>query len=451
MEIRKSEAKPAPRLAGVPILGILPKLWQDPLGIFLKAGTEHPHIVRLDLGPAPAYLVSHPDGVKYVLQDNNRNFVKGYDKAKPVLGDGLVSSEGELWRRQRRLMQPAFHKKRLAELLPLMVETTGEMLAEWQKIAETGQPIDIAREIMLLTQTIIVKTMFSTDVGDQAEEIAGAFASTLEYLNMILLSPFSLVTSLPIPINRRFRRAMNLIDSAVYGIIQQRRETGVQRNDLVQMLMDARDEETGEGMSEQQMHDELLTIFLAGHETTAALLSWTFYLLAQHPQAEERVREELAQVLSGRTPEFDDLSKLTYTGEVLHESLRLNPPAWMFARQSVEEDEVGGYRIPARATIFLSPYVTHRLPQFWEQPEQFIPERFDPETSRERPRYAFFPFGGGPRLCIGNNFALMEAPAILSMVLQSFRLKLTSDRPVKVRPVATLRPHQGLSMHLERC
>lgn len=439
--------QPVPRVAGVPLLGVLPRVWRDPLAFFLRCGMENPRIAVFQIGPATMYLASHPESVKYILQDNNKNYVKGYDSVKPLLGEGLVTSEGELWRRQRRLMQPAFHRQRLAELLPIMTVSTEKMLEEWR--ARGGEQRNVARELMLLTQNIIVRTMFSADVSDRAEEIAAAFAFAMEYLNTVMFSPIPHYEKLPTPTNLRFRRAMQFIDSVIYGLIRERRQSGAERNDLLQMLMDARDEDTGEGMSERQMHDEILTIFLAGHETTATLLTWSLYLLGQHPEIEERMRGEFAQVLRGRTPEFDDVGNLTYTRQVLDETLRLYPPAWMFARQAVANDEIGGFHLPARSMIVLSPYVTHHLPDFWPEPFRFDPERFAPGAEIDRPRYAYFPFGGGPRMCIGNHFALMEAPIILPMIMQNFRLKPAANETVRPRPAATLRLRPGLPMHIE--
>ena len=449
MTTKESEVRNMPRISGVPIIGALPSLWKDTLGFFLRAGTEHPHIVKIELGPSRMHLVSHPDGVKHVLQDNQRNYVKKYDQAKPLLGDGLVTSEGELWRRQRRLIQPAFHKQKLAELLPMMTGATQEMLDDWRKRGGADEPLDLAREIMLLTQTIILRTMFSTDITENAEAIADAFSTTLEHLNLSIVAPFPILHALPTPANRRFREAMLVIDKAVYGMIAERRESGVKRGDLLQMLIDARDEETGQGMSDKQMHDEVLTIFLAGHETTAALLGWTFYLLGQNPEAAERLQAEIDSTLNGSAPTLEQIGSMQYTGQVLHEALRLYPPAWMFARTPVEDDVIGGYPVPAGSMIMLSPFVTHRLPQVWDEPDRFDPDRFAPGADPTRPRYAFFPFGGGPRLCIGNNFALMEAPAILSMILHNFKFRLAEGYTVKTLPAATLRPRPGLHVHIQ--
>jgi cytochrome P450 len=448
-EQNTQELLTVPRPDGLPILGVLPQVWKDTLGFFLRSGTAHPDVVRLDFGPARLYLVSSPEGVKHILQDNHRNYNKGYDRAKPLLGEGLVTAEGEKWRRQRRLMQPAFHRQRLAELLPTMTHATSEMLNHWKTKRGADEPMDIAKEIMLLTQTIILRTMFSSDIGRNPEEIAEAFGTALEYLNLAIVAPFPILQSLPTRANRRFRRAMRVIDKAVYGIISERRESGEKRNDLLQMLLDARDEDSGEGMSDQQLHDEVLTIFLAGHETTASLLGWTFYLVGQDAQVEERLRAEISTVLDGREPVMEDFGKMPYTMQTLHEVLRLYPPAWMFARQPIEDDVINGYRIPAGATVTLSPYVTHRLPHVWDQPDRFDPDRFAPERESERPRYAFFPFGGGPRMCIGNNFALMEAPALLAMIMHSYQLKLAPGYTIKAQPSATLRPRPGVYMNIQ--
>lgn len=439
---------PGPR--GYPLIGNIPQLSRDPLGFFLSMGRLHPHIVRLPLGPRTMYLVSHPTEVKYILQDNQKNYAKGYDQARPVLGDGLVTAEGEHWRKQRRLMQPAFNRSALVNLLPLMVSSTEEALDDWQKRSANGQPLDMAREYMLLTQTIIVRTMFSADLGNRAFEIADAFATALEYLNSTLVSPLPINEKLPTPLNRRFNKAMRYLEGIIQEFIDTRRAQPAQRRDLLDMLVAARDEETGQPMSDKQMKDEILTIFLAGHETTATLLAWTSLLLSQHPEVDAKVRAEMDTQLKGRIPSFDDLSSLTYTEMVLQESLRIYPPAWMFARMTINADELGGFHIPAGTMLMLSPYVTQHLEDFWPEPDRFDPLRFSEAGRGDRPNYAWFPFGGGPRLCIGKMFALMEAPLILSMLYQRFRLSLVPGQSIQPQPVATLRPKPGIFMHLER-
>jgi cytochrome P450 len=423
-----TEIEIPPAAPGVPLLGVLPQVWRNPLIFFLNTAIEHGGVVQIQMGPGQMYLVSHPEAVKRVLLDNNKNYIKGYDKAKSLFGEGLLTSEGEKWLRQRRLMSPAFSRSTLISLLPMMVEAAQQKINEWNARSDPQQPVDMASEMMLLTQTIILKTMFSTDIGENAGQAAEAFTVALEHLNFTMMVPFEFVQNLPIPANIRFNAAIKYLDELIYGFIEERRRNGLQREDLLGMLMAARDEETGEGMTDQQMRDEMITIFLAGHETTASLLGWTWYLLGQNPAIQAGLRLEQQDRLDGRIPNHEDLRTLDYTRKVLEEALRMYPPAWMFARQSVNEDILNGYQIPAGATIMLSPYVTHRLPEFWDDPERFDPERFTADKMEQRHRFAYFPFGGGPRLCIGNNFALMEAPLLLTMLMQNFRFELIPIR-----------------------
>lgn len=428
-----------PRARSMPVLGSIPFLASNPLSFFLNSALRGGPLVELNMVRARTYLVSAPDDVKRILVDNNKNYIKAYDITKPVLGNGLINSEGDLWLRQRRLMQPSFSRQMMAEYQPVMVQATQEMIATWR--SQPQQTRDISAEMMLLTQTIILRTMFSTDIGGQAKEIAADFATTLEYFNSFLLSPGEFIHKLPTPTNLRFKAALRRLEELVYRIITERRKQGSsQRRDLLSAMMEARDPETGAAMSDKQMRDEIMTIFLAGHETTASLLGWTFYLLSQRPEIEAQVRAELASELGGREPGLDDTSRLTFTRQVLDEALRLYPPAWMFARILVGEDTLGGYTLPAGVVVMLSPYVTHRLPEFWEAPEQFMPERFTAEKVNARPRYTYFPFGGGPRQCIGMPFAMLEAPLILAMVMQAFKLEGLPDQKMHARPVATLRP-----------
>jgi cytochrome P450 len=365
-----------------------------------------------------------------VLRENYKNYVKGYGKVRVLLGNGLVLSEGSFWRRQRRLMQPAFHRRRLAGFADAMTDETARMLDSWEAKVVEGKPLDVAMEMTLLTQRIIVKTMFGSDVGEEGERIARAFETALAGIDARFLIPLWM-TRLPLPVNRRFKKALATIDEAVHRIIRERRREGQEGgDDLLSMLMEARDEETGETMSDQQIQDEVTTIYLAGHETTAVTLAWAWYLLSKSPEVARGVREEVSRVLGERTPGIEDVPNLTYTKMVIDETLRLYPAAWMISRTAVEEDEIEGYRIPAGQTLFLSPYVTHRRPDLWPNPEGFDPERFAPESGGERPRFAYFPFGGGPRQCIGNNFAHVEAILVVAMVMQRYRLDLMSGQTV---------------------
>ena len=433
------------RLTGYPLVGNLPRMLREPLKTLLDAQRDLGDVVRVDLAPQSFYLLSRPDHVRRVLQENPGNYTKGYARAATaLLGNGLVLNEGEPWLRQRRMMQPAFHRRRLAGFAETMVEETQEMLERWDTVASEGRPFDVAREMKDLTRSIVVRTMFGTAVvGAQGAKIGQAFDDVLAGIEVRALLP-ALFARLPIPSNRRFERATRTLEKEVNRTIGERRRSGSEGDDLLGMLMSARDEETGEPMGDRQLRDEVLTIYLAGHETTANALSWVWYLLSKSPEAARNVREEVARVLGGRYPGLEDLPRLVRTRMVVDETLRLYPPAWFFMRTAVESDSFGEHRIPAGSLLMLSPYVTHRRSDLWENPEGFDPERFAPEREKGRPRYSYYPFGGGPRQCIGNNFALMEATLIVAAVAQDYRLDLVPGREVKARPTTTLGPRPGV-------
>lgn len=433
---------------GYPLIGVIPHLRKDPLNFFLSTAIEYGDVAKLDLGPREFYLVTQPESIKYILQDNNRNYRKGYDQAKPLLGEGLVTSEGNFWLQQRRLIQPLFLQSQIGRYIPFITAATDEMLAEWEIHALNNKPVDVAHEMMRLTQKIILRTMFSTDTGAETEQIAHAFDMSLEHLNQILFSPSRILDRLPTPANIRHRHALEYLNKFVFDLISQRRLSKKESNDLLSRLIQARDSETGLGMSDQQVRDEVMTIFLAGHETTANALAWTWYLLANSPGQYDSLVSEIDQVLAGRTPTENDLAALIFSRMVFDETLRLYPPAWMFARHAIEDDEVGGYFIPANSMLMISPYVTHRLPDIWHDPEYFYPQRFNSENIGQRHKFAYFPFGGGPRVCIGNMFAITEGLIILSMVTQYFRLSLVPQQNIKPTPIATLQPKPGVFMNL---
>ncbi len=437
-------APPGPR--GYPIVGVIPMIGKDILGFFMRMTEDYGDIVRLKLGPKTFYLVNHPDGLKQVLQDNNRNYRKGYDQAKPLIGEGLVSSEGEFWRRQRRLVQPLFHRRRIGGFAETMIASSYEQLQGWSEMVGQSQPIDLAAEMSRLTQKIIAKTMFSTDVGDQTDALLEAFDIGLQYFNQQLFNPIPFLDRLPTPTNIRFRRALKLLDGVMFDLIEERKRAPVERDDLLGLLLKVRDADTGEGMSDQQIRDEVLTIFFAGHETTAATLAWAWYLLANHPDAAKRLYQEVDRVLGDRRPTPEDYEALQYTRGVIQESMRLFPPAWMFARQAIEPDIICGYHIPAGAALFLCPYTTHRHPDFWDRPNEFDPTRFEPAVSQDRHRMAYVPFGAGPRLCIGRDFSLLEGTLILAITAQQFSLALASGAEVQAQPVATLKPRPAVWM-----
>jgi cytochrome P450 len=431
-------------------VGVLPQVRRDQLAFFVGAARDYGDVAMLDFGLQQFLLVSHPDGLKHVLHDNLRNYVKCYDVVKPLLGQGLVTSEGDLWRGQRRLMQPAFHRERIRGFVETMTGDASAMLDRWAQAHRAGAPVDVADAAMRLTQSIIVKTMFSEGglgTAEEEERVHQAFTVTLEYFTYLMFPRLRFPGWVPTPTNRRFQRAIQTLEEVVYRLIAERRRAGPDgRTDLLSMLVHARDEETSAGMSDRQVRDEVMTIFLAGHETTATTLAWAWYQLSLHPEVAQRLEAEVDQVLQGRVPTAEDVPHLPYTRMVVDETLRLYPAAWMFARAAVGEDQVGGYRVAPGQMLMISPYVLHRRPDLWPNPEAFDPLRFTPEHALHRHKYAYLPFSGGPRVCIGNTFAQMEATLVLAMAAQRFRLHLVPGRPVRAEPTSTLRPRPGVWM-----
>lgn len=437
---------PGPR--GYRLLGVFPRARQNPLQFFLSAARQYGDVVFLRMGFHRVYLISHPSLIKHVLEDNVHNYRKGgrIEEIKPLFGEGVTTSEGDLWRRQRSLVQPAFHRQHLARLDTLMTGATAAMLERWGSAAACGQPLDCAVEMMRLTREIALTALFSADVREEADAVGRALATVLEHINHRLWAFLDLTERLPTPRNRRFQQALRTLDTFVHRMIDEHRQGSKASGDLLAMLLGSRDPETGARMSDTQLRDEVMTLFVAGHQTTANALAWTWYLLSQDLDVQCRLRAELASVLGGRTPTYQDLPKLTYTRMVIEEAMRLYPPTWITARTPIEDDEIGGYRIPANSVVLLSPYVTHHHPDFWENPETFDPKRFTPERAANRPRYAYFPFGGGPRVCIGKGFALMEAQLIVAFVAQKYHLALVPGYPVEPHPMMTLQPRYGLLM-----
>ena len=435
---------PAPR--GLPVLGVLPNFMRDPLACLMDA-TQYGPVVSLG---ANTYSVNDPALIKHILQDNHRNYDNRQTptlmKLRPLLGRGLVLNEGESWLQQRRLMQPAFHRKRLAALGAMMADEAAALVQRWQTHAGEGSPVGISREMTQVTMRIILKAMFSTDIEGDFDAMSQAIQVALAQISKRVLSLVSVPESWPTPGNRAFDAAVRTLDGFVYRIIEERRRSGKQMDDLLGMLLEARDEETGEGMSDTQLRDEVMTLFLAGHETTANLLTWAWYLIGTHLEVEQRLHAELDAVLGGRLPTVADLPALPYARMIVDETLRLYPIAWLVSRQPNEDDDVGGYRIPAGATVLVSPYVLQHHPAYWENPEQFDPQRFAPESSSNRPRFAYFPFGGGPRQCIGNSFAQMEAHLIIATIAQAYRLRLLPGEQVELKAAITLTPRNPLRM-----
>ena len=436
-----SGVAPGPR--GHPLLGSLPDVRRDPIGLFLESFRRYGDLVRFRFGPATAHLVSAPAGVNHVLAENHRNYGKqtrGYRNLRYVLGNGLLTAEGDHWRRQRRIAQPAFHRQRIAGFGQTMARAAREAAASLS--ARRGQTVDVHQEMMRLTLRIVGETLLAHDPTDAADEVGAALKYLLSLANERSSRVLDLPPLLPTRENRRFRRALATLDAVVLRMIAERRSRPGDRGDLLSMLIQARDAETGEAMDDRQLRDEAMTIFLAGHETTANALTYTWVLLSRYPAAMRQLRAELSQVLGGRAPSAEDLPRLTLTRRILQEAMRLYPPAWIISRSATGADEIGGFPIPAGSLILISPYVVHRHPGLWSNPEGFDPERF----AVEPPRGAYLPFGGGPRMCIGNAFASMEAELVIATLAQDLTFELAPGEPVDLEASITLRPRKGVAM-----
>jgi cytochrome P450 len=404
-------------------------------------------MVSLRLGPRRIILLNHPDLLEQVLLTQNHNFIKHFAmRINPlVFGQGLLSSEGDFWLRQRRLIQPAFTRQRVSAYGPTMVEATRRLLASWVP----GRTVDIYTEMMRLTLAITARTLFDADVEGDASKVGEA----LERLQENFLQRFQSLLPLPLWIptsqNLRIRGVVRRLDQILYRFIEQRRQTSEARKDLLSILLHARDEGGGQ-MSDRQLRDEAMTIFLAGHETTALALSWAWYLLGQHPPVEERLAAEVRDVLGERLPTADDVPRLSYVEKVVQEAMRLYPPVYVVGREAVRDCEIGGFPIPRGMTLLMSQWVLHRDPRFFEEPEVFRPERWTEGLAKQLPKFAYFPFGGGPRVCIGNTFAMMEMVLVLATIAQQFCFTFQPGQPVVPWPTFTLRPQHGIPAVLSR-
>jgi cytochrome P450 len=419
----------------------------------LEAHHKYGDVVQLKLGPRTAFALFHPEHVYHVLVKGRENFTKqarGYQKLRRIIGNGLVTSEGDFWLRQRRLAQPAFAPQRLAGFAETMVTATDDVTRAWNEAANSHQQVNIAAQMMHLTLRIVGETLLGTDVTGEANDVGTCLTLVLEETSRRIHSPWDFQERIPTPTNRRFDQALNRLDQAVHRIINERRRQPGTGDDLLSRLMSARDDETGLQMTDEQLRDEVMTFFLAGHETTAVALTWIWYLLSKHVDARRRLEEEVDRVLGGRLPTIEDMPRLAYTKLVVQESMRLFPPVWGMARLTAKDEQLGKLFIPARSPVLLVQYVTHRHADFWDNPEGFDPERFLPSQVERRHPYAYFPFGAGPRTCIGNHFALLEAVLIVATIASKWRLNLVPGAPVIPQPRITLRPKGGLLMTIQR-
>jgi cytochrome P450 len=416
--------------------------------VFFQELAQYGDLSYFKLGPQQAFFLNHPDFIKEVLVTNNDNFMKGLalQRAKRLLGEGLLTSEGEFHRRQRRLAQPAFHRARIASYAAVMTDYAARLRERWRD----GATLDISEEMMGLTLAIVGKTLFDADVVSDSKDVGAALNVAMDLFNTITIPFFNLLQKLPLPQVRRFDAARAKLDAIIYRLIEERRAAGEDRGDLLSMLLLAQDEEgDGAGMTDEQLRDEAMTIFLAGHETTANALTWTWYLLSQNLDAEKMLHAEIDEVLGGCLPTFADVPRLRYTEMVLAESMRLYPPAWALGRMSLGDCEIGGYHVPRRSLVLMSQYVMHRDARYFPEPLRFEPQRWT-ETAREaRPQFSYFPFGGGPRRCIGEGFAWMEGILLIATLAQQWQMRLAPHHLVALRPVITLRPKYGMRMTVE--
>lgn len=442
----QSDTPPGPK--GVSRLEAL-AFRRDPLGFLTHLAQRYGDISGFHIGSQQVFLLNHPDYIRDVFLMPAQDFRKGpaLQRAKRLLGQGLLTSDGEHHRRQRRFIQPAFHHHRMAQHADMIADYGNRFAARWQD----GETRDVHREMRRLTLAIIGRALFSTDLEADTDSVTRELTASMKRLNLFG-SPKSRVLTvmrkLPLIGPQRFRRARESLDAVIYRIINERKRYEIDSGDLLSVLLAARDDEGG--MSDEQVRDEVMTMMQAGHETTANALTWTWYLLAQHPEAEAKLHHELDRVLAGRPPTFDDLARLPYTEMVLMESMRMYPPAWTVARLTLKDFMVGGYTLPAGSLLLVCQYVMHRDARYFPSPDHFDPERWTTEARNNRPQFSYFPFGGGHRRCIGEALALLEGVLLIATIAGRWRMRLLTTRPVKPQPFISLRPKGGMVMKMER-
>ncbi len=441
---------PGPR--GNLVTGNLSAFAHDPIQMLLDLQREYGGIARQKVGPYLMHTVTHPDGVRHVLQGNYKNYSRGkfYENFKLFFGDGLLTTDGEYWLRHRRMAQPLFHRKVVDGCTNTATEAIDRMLVRWQDVAASGKPVDLVTELMQVSLSILGRVVFNMDFSGYAEVVN---PSVLVGLRTMMpqgnLNDF-IPRWAPTPYNRRLTRAQRNLRDVMQKVISQHAVGGEGTLDLITLLQTAEDVDTGHTLTDEEIHDEVMTIFMAGHETTGNGMAWTLYAVAQHPEVLKRLEAEVDEVLGDRVPTLEDLPRLTYARMVVDESLRVYPPIWGYTRDPVADDEIDGYYIPAGSTIFLSPYATHRYPGVWENPEAFDPERFAPERADSIPPFAYFPFGGGSRKCIGYNLALLQMHLATAMVAQRFRVHVVPGHKVEFGRMVALRPEHGIEATLHR-
>ena len=417
---------------------------RDPLAFFTNLARTYGDIVSYRMGGEQMFFVNDPQHIKDIFVTHNKSFMKGrgLQRAKRLLGEGLLTSEGAVHLRQRRLMQPAFHRESVAGYGQTMVAYAERMRDGWVD----GRTLDIAAEMNRLTLSVVGKTLFDADVESQAVEVGEALTGVMDTFWMMMLPFADAIERLPVPKLRRARMARVRLDQIIYRMIADRRASGRDHGDLLSMLLEAQDEDDGGVMTDEQVRDEAMTIFLAGHETTANALTWLWYLVAGAPEVEAKLHEEIDRVLQGRRPTFADVGTLPYVERVVTETMRLYPPAWIIGRRALVDYPIGSYVMPARSIIIMSPYVLQRDRRYYADPERFDPDRWTAEFRARLPKFAYFPFGGGPRQCIGESFAWMELVLVTATIAQRWKLRLVPGHPVVPQPLVTLRTKHGMRM-----
>ena len=443
---------PGPR--GIPLLGSALDFTRNPIRLFQTMREEYGDLPRFQIGPSVLHVVIDPTDLQYVLQQNHRNYVRGkyYKFFNLFMGDGLLTTDGDFWLKHRRLAQPTFQRQTINTFASSMTAATTELLEGWQTLAASQTQVDIVPEMMRLSLSILGKTLFSRpELGEEVDKVLPAAHTWIDsFIKESLPQNKMLPKWVPTLQNRSVHQAQRSLNDLVDQIIQAHQDGTAQTSDFISTMLNARTGENGETLSYAEIRDETKTLLLAGHETLGVALSWVFYALSQHPQVQEKLEEELDRVLVGRTPTIEDLDQLTYTKMVVDEVLRHYPPVWGVVRDAVQDDEIGGYHIPAGSTLFIAPYVTQHHPDYWENPDVFDPERFSPAKATKRPRYAYFPFGGGPRQCIGNYFAVLQMQLVLATISQQYRFTNVPSVRVEFGALLSLRPVNGVVMRLER-
>jgi cytochrome P450 len=427
---------------------ILRAYQRDALGFYLGYHRRFGDVFRFRLGPFPLYAVRHPDLVQHVLEGRAEDYPRSklYFLFELGVGKGLITTEGDFWRSHRRMADPGFDHRQVGAWAATTTEATAGLIERWRGPAAGGRPVEVFEEMLRLVLTILGRKVLGADIGAEGHAAGPAVKEMRDYINWRITHMLALPTSVPTPRNLRFRRALRTLHGFLAGLMAERRAEGKDHGDLLSLMMRARDGTTDAGLTDLHLRHEMLTFLLAGHEATASLLAWTWHELARHPDVEARLRAEVAEVLGGRVPTARDLAGLRYTRMVVQEALRLYPAVWMFTRDALRDDDLGGYRIPRGATVVLSPYVTHRHPEFWDDPERFDPERFAPGGAEGRHPYAYFPFCGGPHRCIAQDFVVMAAQLIVAMVAQAYRLHPVPGHAVEPIGTVIVSPRAGIPM-----